>query len=142
MTPEQLALVRQTAALVEQAGDAFADRYYDLLFEYQPSARSLFPADPKFQRGRVVEEIVFLANAAGDLPPFCERARELGRRLGALGVQADDYAPMGEALVAAVADIAGAAWSPEADAAWRCLYALTSETMLEGASGGLFTEPG
>ena len=142
MTPEQLAHVRTTAALVEQAGEEFADHYYDLLFELQPSARSLFPPDPRIQRGRVVDEIVFLANATDDLPAFCERARELGRRLAALGVHADDYPAMGEALVDTVGHVAGETWSPDAAQAWRCLYALTSETMLEGAADALFTEPG
>jgi hemoglobin-like flavoprotein len=57
------------------------------------------------------------------------------------GVHAADYPLAGEALVAAVEGVAGGAWSAEAAAAWRRMYALIAETMVEGASGELFSSP-
>jgi hemoglobin-like flavoprotein len=149
VTPEQLALVRETALLVDAAGDAFALRFYDHLFARHPAARGLFPEEldvplPESRaahRAVLADEVVFLVAAAADLPAFLERARGLGGRHQHYGVHAADYPLAGEAFVAAVGDVAGDAWSAEAEAAWRRMYALIAETMLEGASGELFSSP-
>lgn len=140
MTPEQLELVRETASIIDAAGDSFAERFDDHLFARHPAARRLFPDDTTTHRGQLTDEIVFLV-AAADLPALLERARALGARHRHYGVHAADYPLAGEALVAAVGDVAGGAWSAEVAAAWRRMYALIAETMLEGASGELFSSP-
>jgi hemoglobin-like flavoprotein len=139
VTPEQVAIVRRNAVAIEQDGDRFARTFYDHLFAHHPSARCLFPEDLDLQRSRLLTEIMRLVAAVGHLPSFLERARELGRRHQGYGVRADDYPFVGEALVAAVATVAGDQWDAEADAAWRRTYLLISEAMLEGARSGLFT---
>jgi hemoglobin-like flavoprotein len=40
----------------------------------------------------------------------------------------------------ALSEVLGAAWTPEAEGAWRRLYELISETMLEGAAGSVFAD--
>jgi hemoglobin-like flavoprotein len=140
MTPEQVAIVQRTAAMVERDGDRFARRFYDHLFERRPSARCLFPEDMDVQRSRLLAEIMALAAAAADLPSFLERARQLGRRHHGYGVHADDYPVVGDALVAALSEVAADRWDREAEAAWRRTYVLISEAMLEGAQAGLFTD--
>ena len=87
MTPEQVAIVQRTAAMVARDGDRFARAFYDHLFERRPSARCLFPEEMDLQRSRLVEEILLLVAAAADLPSFLQRARELGRRHQGYGVQ-------------------------------------------------------
>ena len=139
MTPEQVAIVQRTAAAVAQDGDRFARTFYDHLFERRPSARCLFPEDLELQRSRLLEEIMRLVHAAADLPSFLERARELGRRHQGYGVRSEDYPAVGDALVEAVADVTSDQWDAEAEAAWRRVYVLISEAMLEGAQAGLFT---
>jgi hemoglobin-like flavoprotein len=141
MTPDQVAIVQRTAALLERDGDRFARAFYDHLFQTRPSARCLFPEDLDLQRSRLLEEIMRLVVAAADLPSFLERARELGRRHQGYGAHADDYPFVGDALVAAVALVAADQWGPEAEAAWRRTYVLISEAMLEGAQAGLFSGP-
>ena len=141
MTPEQVAIVQRTAAMVARDGDRFARAFYDHLFERRPSTRCLFPEEMDLQRSRLVEEILLLVAAAADLPSFLQRARELGRRHQGYGVQTDDYAFVGDALVAAVALVAAAEWNPEVEAAWRRTSVLISEAMLEGGHAGLFTDP-
>lgn len=138
MTPEHVALIRQTSLMVEQAGERFAHRFYERLFELHPSASQLFPADPAPHRGKLVVELSQLAALAENLPAFLETASELGARHQTDGVVADDYPAVGDALVDAVADAVGPAWTPEAACAWRCLYCLMFEAMLEGAAGRLF----
>lgn len=140
MTPEQLAMVRETATRLEDAGEDFARRFYRCLFGLHPSARARLSRGLR-QGGPFLDEVLFLATAAGDLPVFLPRARELGRRQQGAGVQTTDYPFLGEALLDAVRQVAGDDWTPEVADSWHRLFALVSETMLEGAAGGLFRSP-
>src|SRR5215212_10309664 len=141
MTPEQLVMVRETAPKLEDAGEAFARRFYDCLFDLHPSARVRFSRGLR-RGGAFLDELLFLATAAGDLPVFVQRARELGRRQPGSGVQTTDYPFLGEALLHAAREVAGDDWTPEVADSWRRLFALVSETMLEGAAAGLFRSRG
>ena len=138
MTPEQLESVRRTAALVEQAYDQCASCFYDDLFERHPPARRLFADDLIARRGTLVDELLSLVAAADDLHGFLAQARVLGLRHQRQGIHAADYAFVGEALIAAIAAVVGEGWTDEAEAAWRRMYALIAEAMLEGAEEGLF----
>ena len=138
MTPEQLDSVRRTAAVVEQALDQCASCFYDDLFERHPPARRLFADDLIAQQGTLIDELLSLVDAADDPGAFVAQARELGLRHQRQGMHAADYAYVGDALIAAIAAVVGERWTPEAEAAWRRMYALIAEVMLEGAEDGLF----
>lgn len=142
VTPEELELIAADGHTVSTLGDGFARRFYDTLFEVAPSTRELFPDDLVAQRGKLVDELSFLVAAAtasasdGDLGPFLDRARELGRRHVGYGVRGADYAPVGVALLAALRDsIPG--WDDDHDAAWTKLYGLISDVMREGAAANV-----
>jgi hemoglobin-like flavoprotein len=142
MTPEQLDAIRATARAVEAKAERFSTRFYDRLFALAPETRAVFPDDMTAQRGKLVGELVFLADAAGDLPAFTERARELGSRHQAYGVQPQDYDVVCAALLSSLAEVLGADWTAENEQAWDRLYRLIAETMLEGAAGSLFAPSG
>ena len=144
MTLDELALIETDGAVVKTNPDAFARSFYAALFEIAPDTRDLFPDDMEAQRGKLVAELEFLIDAAtgaaatGDLTPFVERARELGRRHVDYGVSGRDYAYVGRALVAAVAEYSSE-WDGDHERAWTKLYRLISDVMREGATGAMFT---
>lgn len=146
MTPDELTLIEADGAIVRTDPDGFARSFYGALFEIAPQTRDLFPADMTAQRGKLVAELDFLIDAAtdaattGDLSPFVERARELGRRHVAYGVTGRDYAVVGKALVIAVASHTDD-WDADHEHAWVKLYRLISDVMREGAASALFTNP-
>ena len=138
MTPEQLESVQRTAALAERAYEQCASCIYDDLFERHPPARRLFGDDVIARRGTLVDELFSLVAAAEDLHAFLAQARVLGLRHQRHGLHAADYTFVGEALIAAIAAAVGDSWTDGAEAAWRRMYALIAEAMLEGAEDGLF----
>lgn len=139
MTPEQLELVGRSAERIEASAERFSDSFYTRLFEIDPMARSLFPDDMSAQRSKLTDEVVFLAEVASDLEGFVARAKELGARHRGYGVRVHDYASVKVALIHALAAALGEAWSDQTEAAWTKLYDLVAETMLEGATGELFS---
>lgn len=142
MTPEQVENVQATVWAIEADPGTFATRFYERLFSLDPPVRELFPDDMSEQKGKVVEEVVFLAHAASDLDGFTLRARELGSRHRHYGVRAGHYPTVERAMLGALADLLGEAWGPDTEEAWQRLYRLVAETMLEGASGELFSTQG
>ena len=138
MTPEELALVTDSADVVCADADAFADSFYSTLFEIAPESRALFPTAMTAQKGKLVDELVFLVGAAQDLDTFVERARGLGARHAGYGVRFGDYEAVGAALVSAVAERVGDDWTIEHQRAWEKLYRLIADVMREGANSSLF----
>ena len=141
MTPEQLESVRRTAGLVEHALDQCASCFYDDLFVRHPSARHLFTDDLIAQGNTLFDELLHLIAATEDLPGFLARARALGLHLQRRGIHAADYAFVGDALISAIAVVVGDGWTCEVQEAWRRMYVLIVEAMLEGAEAGLFVSP-
>lgn len=139
MTPDQLDIVRQSAAQLEAQPRRFADTFYNRLFEVAPQVRELFPDDLTVQKAKLVDEVTFLAAAAGDLPAFVARASDLGARHHGYGVHVADYDSVETALLAAVAEVLGVDADHEAIVAWRKLYRLIAETMIAGATEELYT---
>lgn len=140
MTPEELDLIDEAAQVVEDCPDQFGTTFYTTLFEISPKTRALFPDDLTAQRGKLVEELAFLIEAARDLDMFVARARDLGRRHVDYGVQHADYEPVGVALTAALRECMQDAWSVEHAAAWGKLYRLIADVMRDGANESLFVE--
>jgi nitric oxide dioxygenase len=138
MTPEQLQLIAETARAVETRAEPFGTLFYERLFDLSPETRTLFPSDLTEQRGKLIDELVFLAGAAGDLPTFLDRAHDLGARHQTYGVRPGDYDSVGAALLDTLALVLGPQWTEECRRAWRALYRLIAETMLEGAAGSIF----
>lgn len=140
MTPEQLDLVARSAALVEEDSARFSAAFYDNLFTNWPAARALFPDDVTAQRAKLADEVVFLAEIASDFDGFAARTRELGARHVRYGVRVDDYAAVESALLAGLAVVLGERFTAEVSAAWRRLYGILVETMLDGARDATFAD--
>jgi len=138
VTPDQLELIDQAAAVVETDPDRFASTFYDTLFELSPQTRALFPHDLADQKGKLTDELAFLIGAARDLDAFVARANDLGRRHVGYGVRNEDYAPVGVALTVALRECMQDDWTAAHEAAWSTLYTLIAGVMRDGASTALF----
>jgi hemoglobin-like flavoprotein len=137
VTPHQLVLVAATLDRVEADPDRFGEHFYARLFELAPGARELFPADLRAQRGKLVEELTFLAEATSDLDALVRRARDLGARHHGYGVRPAHYRTVEQALFAGLVAVLGDDLDDETEAAWRALYWLIAETMMEGAASAV-----
>lgn len=139
MTPEQLDIVHRSVERIEAQSRRFADTFYNRLFEIAPHVRDLFPDDLTAQKGKLVDEVSFLASAAGDLPSFVARASDLGARHHGYGVHVADYDAVETALLAAVAEVLDVGADDPTIAAWTKLYRLIAETMIAGSTEELYT---
>ena len=133
MDVQQISLVRSSFALVQPIASDAAALFYDNLFRADPSLRPLFEGDMTHQgqrlMGMIGSALQLLDRPAALLPVL----RSLGARHAGYRVRAEHYDTVGSALILTLEQGLGAAFTPEARAAWIELYGVIAGTMREGA---------
>jgi hemoglobin-like flavoprotein len=133
MTPGQIGIVRETFAAVAPVADHAAQRFYAKLFERDPGLRALFPSDMGRQRVALMRVIGVAVERLDRLDDLLPAVEDLGRRHAGYGVRVHHYAVVGEALLDTLRERLGAAFTTEAETAWRAAYGLLATTMQAGA---------
>ena len=121
--------------LVAPRGDELMQLFYDRLFEAAPGVRPLFAgADMRRQRTMLLSALVLLRKSLRDLDAIVPTLKRMGARHLGYGAAPAHYAVVGEALIGAMAEVAGAAWEPRFEDAWGEALAVVAGAMLEGAA--------
>ena len=121
--------------LVAQQGDELMRTFYGKLFEAAPSVRPLFAdVDMEGQRQALLNMLLVLRESLRDLDDIVPDLEELGARHVEYGAQAEHYPVVGEALIGAMAEVAGDAWKAEYTSAWQEAYQVVQGVMLSGAA--------
>lgn len=134
MTPEQVALVQGSFAELGPRTRDLAARFYEVLFEVDPSLRSMFSGDPLVQESLFTKELAVIVRSIPHFEAFVARTRRLGTRHARYGVTYAHYEIAGRALLSALADTLGPAFTDEIRDAWRLGFDLVAETMMQGAA--------
>jgi len=138
MTPQQLEAVVATAAVVAHDRDGFGRTFYERLCSEAPDMRAFFADAMHEQHLELIDELLFVCGEVADLDRCVASSRALGARLAGYGLRPEHYAVLGGALVDGLAEVVGPDFDSDTAEAWRRLYLLVSEAMLEGAAGNLF----
>jgi hemoglobin-like flavoprotein len=123
--------------LLAPRGEELMDTFYRRLFAAAPSVEPLFSGtDMSRQKTKLLATLVLLRKSLRNLNALVPKLRELGRRHGAYGAQAEHYPVVGAALIASMAELAGSAWRPEYERAWADAFEVVAGAMIEGAARG------
>jgi hemoglobin-like flavoprotein/uncharacterized protein YjiS (DUF1127 family) len=134
LTPEQKRLVKKTWAMVAPIADAATEMFYNRLFEIDPNTRRLFHSTSVAeQRRKLAHAIALAVNGLDDLNALIPTLEDLGRCHARYGVTDAHYESVGAALLWALQQGTGHAWTPAAAAAWAAVYGLLSGTMRRAA---------
>jgi hemoglobin-like flavoprotein len=132
-TADEIALIRTTFAAAAKNPDATAALFYAKLFALDPSLRGLFHGDMRAQGEKLISMLGLVASHLDRLDQLLPTVRQLGERHAGYRVKDAHYATVGAALLAALEQGLGPAWSPAAHTAWSKAYDLLSSTMIEAA---------
>ncbi|HLK56059.1 MAG TPA: globin family protein [Chthonomonadaceae bacterium] len=136
MTPEQKTLIRSSFEALAPDADTFAALFYRRLFELDPSLRSLFKISFREQRRKFVDMIHSVVQSLDHLDEIVMVVWQSGKRHGGYGVRAAHYDTVGEALLWALAQQLGEAYTPAMEAAWKEIYGVMATAMKQAASEG------
>jgi hemoglobin-like flavoprotein len=134
MTPEQIRLVQSSFQQIGPHLPAMTTRFYQELFDKDPTVRPMFTTDMAEQKVRFAEKLTEIVGAISDLDELLAQTRALGARHAGYGVRASHYRTLGAALLDALASVLCDRFDPPTREAWVLAYNLVAETMLEGAA--------
>ena len=120
--------------VVAPRGAGLVQVFFTRLFAAAPAVEELFAGtDLPRQRVMLLRTLVLLRKALHDLDAIVPALRALGARHVAYGARPEHYPVVADVLIAAMAEVAGAAWEPRYERAWSAALAVVSGAMLEGA---------
>ena len=134
MTPQQVALVRESFAKVVPIKEQAAALFYDRLFVIDPSTRPLFRGDMRSQGAKLMAAIGAVVKSLDRIETMLDDLRGLARRHDRYGVQEAHYASVGAALLWTLDQGLGADFTPDVRNAWATAYGLLSSAMIEATS--------
>jgi hemoglobin-like flavoprotein len=133
MTPQQIALVKDSFAKVLPIKDVAAAAFYDRLFTLDPSLKPLFKGDMKSQGQKLMQAIGTVVAALDRLETVLPVVQDMARRHVGYGVQDSHYATVGGALLDTLASAFGKDFTPETRDAWATAYGTLSGAMIDAA---------
>ena len=134
MTPEEVGLVQGSFKKVAPIADTAADIFYDRLFEIAPQVRSLFPAEMKDQKKKLMTMLGTAVTNLHQVDKIVPAVQELGVRHIGYGVKDEHYDIVGEALIYTLEKGLGDDWNPELQDAWVKTYTLVATVMKDAAA--------
>ncbi len=135
LTAREQDQLRQSFERLQSEFDQFSTDFYERLFRRAPALRAMFREDLAGQGMKfmtTLREVIFHAQ---DTEGEGDRLEELGRGHASLGVTADHFAPMEEALIETLRDTLGDECSDDLEAVWRKAYEEMSAAMIR--KGGI-----
>lgn len=133
MTPQQIALVRSSFALVAPIADSAASLFYSRLFELDPSLRPLFKTNLESQGNKLMGMLASAVSLLDQPEKLMPVVRNLGRRHVGYGVEERHYETVGSALLWTLEKGLGAEFTPEVESAWAAVYGTLATTMQHAA---------
>ena len=134
MTPEELSLVQRSWRQVLPVAHTVAEMFYARLFTLDPSVQPLFKNDMREQRRKLWAISGATVRALARLDRIVPAVQDLGRRHAGYGVRDEHYATVGTALLWALEQGLGDAFTSEVKSAWTSAYGILAKTMQDAAS--------
>lgn len=132
MTTASLERIRHSFDLLAPNLARMTRTFYDTLFEGRPEVRALFKVDMDVQRQHLAAALALIVRNLTMLDALLEPLQELGREHARVGVRPEQYPLVRDAMLVAIAEAVGDAWTPELAADWRRLIEEISTAMLSG----------
>jgi hemoglobin-like flavoprotein len=129
-TPQQL--VEASFERVKGRADGLVARFYELLFQAQPSVRALFPSDMRGQHKKLGAALALAVRNLAQPELLAPILRELGRKHRAYGAQPEHFGAVGGALLEALREFDSEHWSAATEQAWTDTYTAVADLMREG----------
>ena len=130
MTPEQRDLLEQSWAPIVADGDRLSTLFYERLFELDPAARALFAnTDMAVQRTKFLAMLGEIVRVIDDYDAVVPDVVGLARRHVGYGVDATQYATVGQALISMLEEGLRDDFSDDIRRAWADAYRFVAALM-------------
>ena len=133
MTPDQITLIQDSFSKVAPISDAAAEIFYARLFEIAPEVKPYFKSDMTAQGAKLMATLGVVVNGFRDLDKIVPVAESLAVKHVSYGVKAEDYAPVGAALIHTLETGLGDDFTDDLKESWVAAYDTLSSVMIQAA---------
>ncbi|HEX5221034.1 MAG TPA: globin domain-containing protein [Verrucomicrobiae bacterium] len=134
MTEKQIHLLRESFALIQPKAVAAGLTFYRNLFALDPSLRAMFQSSIELQSRKLMEALSYTIATLENPKALVPMLEAMGRRHVSYGTRDEHYATVLTALLGALEETLGAAYTPETRKAWTAALGFVADTMKRGAA--------
>ncbi len=136
LSEDDIGLLRRSFEEVCREAPDVAELFYRRLFEIAPELRPMFRGDLRHQAEKLRSTLGAAIARLHDFAALRPVLADLAQRHVGYGVAPRHYAPVGEALIWAIARSVRPAWDARTEAVWRTAYQDIAQAMISAAGGG------
>ena len=130
MTPENIALVKQSFGRLQPRMGAFTDMFYIRLFDTNPDLCLLFGGKIDQQSRALASMLAVIVKMLDAQDKLLPMMRQLGQRHAAARVRPEYYALFGDALMWTLEQMLQGDFTPAVQQAWQQAYGFLADNML------------
>ncbi|EIJ42020.1 hemoglobin-like flavoprotein [Beggiatoa alba B18LD] len=125
------AVIKSSAPLLREYGEAIAKRTYEILFEKYPQVKPLFAKAPPNQPHLLARSIMAFCENVDNLVFIASDLETISQRHVIADVHPGHYTMFGQSLLQAVQEILGKKASEEIISAWKEAYFFFADLLIE-----------
>ncbi|NRB00808.1 MAG: hemin receptor [Rhodobacteraceae bacterium] len=125
--------IRRTWAQAASISEEMSRVFYGNLFRLDPTTKPLFVGDLRLQGRKLVQTLGFIVDNLEEPNKLLPAASALAIRHVDYGVEANQYASVGAALIKTLSQLLGDRFSKEDEEAWAVVYGGLSDAMIKAA---------
>ncbi|MFK7797730.1 MAG: NO-inducible flavohemoprotein [Aureispira sp.] len=133
MNPKTIAIVQSTAPVLKEYGEQITRTFYKRMFEGNPEMKNIFNMthQKKGEQPKVLANAIFqYAQHIDRLEVLASRVNAIAHKHASLAITPAMYAIVGKHLLAAIAEVLGAAATPEIINAWAEAYQVLADILI------------
>ncbi len=125
LTPDQIAIVKSTVPLLESAGPAITQHFYQRMFSHNPELKDIFNLSHQHSGGQPValfNAVAAYAKYIDNLPVLTAAVERIAHKHTSFNIQPEQYNIVGHHLIQTLKELAPDAFTAEVENAWVAAY--------------------
>ncbi|KAK3388685.1 globin-like protein [Sordaria brevicollis] len=142
LTDAQISIVKATAPVLKQHGEAITTVFYHNLITENPSLKNIFSLTSQStgaQPRALAHAVLAYATYIDNLPALSHAVSRIAHKHVSLQVEPAQYAIVGQYLIQAIGQVLGDAATPEIVDAWTAAYGVLADVFI-GTEGKMYEE--
>ncbi|SFD09867.1 NO-inducible flavohemoprotein [Pseudoalteromonas denitrificans] len=133
LTEKDITLVKSTIPLLEEAGSAITEYFYNRMFKHNPELKDIFNMSNQHtgkQKVALFEAIAAYAKNIENLAALTTAVERIAQKHTSFNIQPDHYNIVGHHLLATLRELAPDAFTAEIEQAWANAYQFLAEIFI------------
>lgn len=131
LSHETIQSIKETIPLINQKAENVTTRMYDILFSKYPETKPLFADATSDQHKKLAGAIAAFAGNVDNLPALSNAVEKMASAHVATNVQPQHYPMVADALITAMGDVLGDAFTQERKNAWVEGYTFLAGVLMQ-----------